>query len=191
MDTFNAAAGETKKAASFLQISSSQEDKSRSKAYAKLKSLHKITGGLRLAFLAAELESGGHFDKIIVMIDRMIADLRVEEQHDIKARDVCQDQENALKSQEDDLQYNIEKKEDAKKRLEANHEDVGKKIESVKADIEATQGTLEEILAARNDENTEFKQALKDDTDAVSLLQQAIESLTAYYTNNKLPLELA
>jgi len=146
---------------------------------------------LRLAFLAAELESGGHFDKIIVMIDRMIADLRVEEQHDIKARDVCQDQENALKSQEDDLQYNIEKKEDAKKRLEANHEDVGKKIESVKADIEATQGTLEEILAARNDENTEFKQALKDDTDAVSLLQQAIESLTAFYTNNKLPLELA
>jgi len=143
-----------------------------------------------LAFLAAELQSGGHFDKIIVMIDRMVSDLRVEEADDIKAKDVCEGQENDLKAQQEDLEYNIKKKGDAKKRLTANQEDVEKKIEATKSEIEGTKGTMSEVLDARNEENSEFKQALKDDTDAIALLQQAIGSLTAFYTNNKLPLAL-
>merc|ERR1719316_1908522 len=47
------------------------------------------------------------------------------------------------------------------------------------------------MLANRNEEMEDFRKALKDDTDAVALLGQAIEALTAFYTNNKLPLELA
>merc|ERR1719387_3220007 len=50
---------------------------------------------------------------------------------------------------------------------------------------------MAEMLAARNKENEEFKQALKDDTDAVALIGQAIEALTAFYNNNKIPLAFA
>merc|ERR1719321_274331 len=50
---------------------------------------------------------------------------------------------------------------------------------------------MEEMLAARNDESEEFKKALKDDTDAVALLEKAIASITSFYTNNKIPLQLA
>merc|ERR1719298_223112 len=50
---------------------------------------------------------------------------------------------------------------------------------------------MNEMLAERNKEVEDFKKALKDDTDAVALLQKAIESLTAFYSNNKIPLELA
>merc|ERR1719399_1271950 len=106
----------------FIQISATVIEKQRSAAYKKLKALIKIggkKGSMRLALLAAEVRSGGHFDKIITMMDKMIEDLRIEEQEDIKARDVCNNQENALASQAEDLAYNIKKKGEAKDRLEA------------------------------------------------------------------------
>merc|ERR1719428_2537934 len=49
---------------------------------------------------------------------------------------------------------------------------------------------MNEILAERNTESEEFKKALKDDTDAVALIEQAIASITKFYTDNKIPLEL-
>jgi hypothetical protein len=174
-----------------IQVSATVIDQERSAAYSKLRALVKKGGGLRLAFLAAELRSGGHFDKVIVMIDRMIADLRVEEQDDIKARDVCNNQENALNAQEEDLEYNIKKKGELKERQEAKKEDVIKEKKDMEDQIKAAKEEMEEMLAARNEENSEFKKALKDDTDAVSLLEQAIKSITDFYTNNKIPLELA
>jgi len=48
---------------------------------------------------------------------------------------------------------------------------------------------MEEMLASRNKENADFKKALKDDVDAVALLEQAIASITKFYTDNKIPLE--
>merc|ERR1719191_2124730 len=181
---------------SFIQVSANQKLKEvmhqeRSAAYQKLKALvRKHHGGLRLAFLAAELRSGGHFDKVITMIDRMIEDLRVEEQEDIKARDVCNNQENALNAQEDDLAYNIKKKGEEKERMEAKKKEVIDEKLNIQDEIAAAKTEMEEMLAARNEENYEFKKALKDDTDAVALLEKAIESITAFYTNNKIPLDL-
>merc|ERR1719235_2079637 len=45
------------------------------------------------------------------------------------------------------------------------------------------------MLSARNKENEDFKTALKDDTDAVALLEQAIAAISKFYTENKIPLE--
>jgi len=143
-----------------------------------------------LAFLAAELRSGGHFDKVITMIDRMIKDLRVEEQDDIKARDICENEENALNAQKEDLNYNIKKKKEEIERLDAKKEEAEKSIEAKEAEIEQTKKTMGEMLAARNEETADFKKAVKDDVDAVNLLGKAIDALTAFYTNNKLPLGL-
>merc|ERR1719197_1084087 len=50
---------------------------------------------------------------------------------------------------------------------------------------------MTEMLETRNSEVEEFRKALKDDTDAVALIGQAIEALTAFYNNNKIPLALA
>merc|ERR1719453_71635 len=102
-----------------IQVSADVVNQERSAAYKKLAGLVKRGGGLRLAFLAAEIRSGGHFDKVIAMIDRMIEDLRVEEQEDIKARDLCNNQENALNSKQEDLEYNIKKKTELNERQEA------------------------------------------------------------------------
>merc|ERR1712193_599147 len=47
-----------------------------------------------------------------------------------------------------------------------------------------------EALSTRNSENEDFKAALKDDMDAVALLASAIDAMTSFYKNNKLPLGL-
>merc|ERR1719473_2237563 len=157
-------------------------------AYVKLKATVKKTGSLRLAFLAAEVRTGGHFDKVIVMIDKMIADLRKEEQDDIVARDRCQEGKNKLDNEKEDLAYNIKKTEELIGRLEDKKDVLEKAIAVKEEEIAATNQTMAEMLEARNKEVEEFRKALKDDTDAVALIQQAIEALTAFYTNNKLPL---
>jgi len=190
MDTFESAHNTLLLQLSDSKVLSAQE-KARTKAYETLKTtIKKNHGGLRLAFLAAEVQSGGHFDKIIKMIDKMIADLRVEEQEDIKAKDLCQNQENALDNQEEALEHEIKLKGEAKDRLEADKDEVADQIETIKDDIKLTKEQLEELLAARNEDVEAFKKALKDDVDAVTLLTQAIESLTAFYANNKIPLGL-
>merc|ERR1719198_2398767 len=104
------------------------------------------------------------------MIDKMIADLREEEAGDIKARDFCTKSKNKLDSEKGDLEYQIKKSEEEIERLEAK------------------KGELEKAIAEKEVE--EFRKALKDDTDAVALIGQAIDALTAFYKNNKLPLEL-
>jgi len=174
----------------FLQVSATLVDEKRSKAYSKLMALAKKGGNKQMAWAAAALKSGGHFDEVITMIDRMIADLRVEEQDDIKARDVCNNQENALKSQKEDLEYNIDKKKKLNERQAAKRQDVIDAKIAKKDEIAIAQTTMDEMLVARNKENSDFKKALKDDVDAAALLTSAIQSLTKYYTDNKIPLEL-
>merc|ERR1719238_1084394 len=49
---------------------------------------------------------------------------------------------------------------------------------------------MAEALSNRNSENEDFKAALKDDIDAAALLASAIDAMTAFYKNNKLPLGL-
>merc|ERR1719386_238199 len=75
----------------FLQISSevdtgSKAEAVRKTAYAALKGVATRFRSLRLASLAATVRTaeGGHFDKVIVMIDKMIETLRKEEQEDIR-----------------------------------------------------------------------------------------------------------
>merc|ERR1719388_263595 len=146
-------------AASFLQVINSHQtemEQSRKKAFSMLQKLVKKGGGLRLALLAAEVRSGGHFDKIIKMMDKMIADLRVEEQEDIKARDTCNNQENALKARGEDADYNIEKKGKLKDRQEAKKTEVIKAKEATQDEIAIANTTMAEMLADRNQENANF-----------------------------------
>merc|ERR1719161_2647993 len=167
----------------------SEMEKDRNAAFSILQKLVRKGGGMRLALLAAEVRSGGHFDKIIIMIDKMIADLRVEEKEDIKARDKCNNEENALAAQADQAAYMIDKKKGVKERQEAKKAEVIKAKVATEDAIAVAKTEMEEMLSARNKENEDFKKALKDDTDAVALLEQAIAAISKFYTENKIPLE--
>merc|ERR1719197_144168 len=118
----------------------------------------------------------------------MIGELRSEEQDDIDHRDWRQEQENKFANQKGDLEYKIGQTEALIERLEAKSSELETAIASTDAEILSTQEAMAEALATRNEENEDFKAALKDDTDAVALLASALDAQTAYAKNNKLGL---
>merc|ERR1719240_1618653 len=122
----------------------------------------------------------GHFDVVIGSVDKMIAELRQEEQ----------DEENKVENEIEDLQHKATNIQGLIDRLNAKKKEIQADIKQTESDIAATEDAMAEALSTRNSENEDFKAALKDDMDAVALLASAVDAMTAFYKNNKLPLGL-
>merc|ERR1719265_2270053 len=145
-----------------------------------------------LAAMAAMVQTAteGHFDVVIGSVDKMIAELRQEEQDDIDLRDYCQDEENKVENEIEDLQHKATNIQGLIDRLNAKKKEIQEDIKKTESDIAATEDAMAEALSTLNSENEDFKAALKDDTDAVALLASALDAMTAFSKNNKLPLGL-
>jgi len=133
-----------------------------------------------------EVKVGGHFDKVIVMIDEMIGLLRVEEQEDIEHRDRCENNQNANANQIGDLEHEIKKTKASLKRMGNTKDELQGEISTLEGEIKATKGDMAELLKFRNKDVKDFRQALKDDSDAAALLKKAIVALSEYYSRNKI-----
>merc|ERR1719321_157174 len=163
-----------------------QMEMPREKAYRALKKVIGHSKNLRLARIAVAVRTAtkGHFDEVIVEIDKMIQILKDEEQEDIEQRDWCIAEQNNQTNHKENLEYEISQlqakitmAEEKKAKLEAEKEDTLKK----KADlIEA----METAQADREAENQAFTGAKQDDLNAIELLGQAIEALSKYHDNN-------
>jgi len=178
----------------FVQLSSVTQPKDsgvRNDAYSKLRTLATKYHSVSLAELAVSAKTAGHFDDVITMVDKMVALLRAEEASDIEHRDRCQAQENANQNAMGDLDHDIEKTGESLGRMADEEKELQTQIETLEASIEETKTEMKELLDNRNEENAQFKQALKDDVDAVDLLDKAIVALSKFYKKNKIPLGLA
>merc|ERR1719261_716762 len=182
--------------ATSMLLQSSQTHKSASpakaKAYQTLKTVAKKHHSLRMAAMAAMVQTAteGHFDVVIGEVDKLIAELRAEEQDDIDLRDYCQDAENKVENEIEDLQHKATNIQGLIDRLNAKKKEIQADIKQTESDIAATEDAMAEALSTRNSENEDFKAALKDDMDAVALLASAVDAMTSFYKNNKLPLGL-
>merc|ERR1719316_1991744 len=170
----------------------SAKSPSKDKAYHALKGVARKHHSLRMAAMAAMVQTAteGHFDVVIGSVDKMIAELRQEEQDDIDLRDYCQDEENKVENEIEDLQHKATNIQGLIDRLNAKKKEIQADIKQTETDIAATEDAMAEALSTRNSENEDFKAALKDDMDAVALPASAVDALTAFYKNNKLPLGL-
>jgi hypothetical protein len=184
----------TSATSTFLQLASVKQHRADSagatKTYGQLRKLATQYRSLNLARIAAALQMGGHFDKVMVMIDDMMGLLRKEEAEDIVHRDLCESQQNANKNEIADLEAGIKKADAILKRYGNTKTELGEEIGKLETDIKATKKSMSELLGFRNKENTDHVQALKDDTDAVGLIRQAITALSKFYKDNKIALEL-
>jgi hypothetical protein len=169
----------------FLQLSARSPPKD---VYARLRALASKYDSIGLAQIAAEAKTGGHFDKVIVMIDDMIALLRKEEQDDIEHRDRCQAGTNKNNNDLEDLSHDIEKAEETLGILKNKQKETQQELKAILSEIEATKKAMEDRLEMRNEERKAFEQALLDDTKAVESIGLAIASLESFYKNNKMPL---
>jgi len=172
----------------FLQISS--KNKGLSKAYAKLQALAHTTHNLKLAKLAVQVKSGGHFDEVIASIDAMIEVLRKEGKADIEHRDRCQGAENKNSNDMEDLNHEIDKSGKSIERMEDEAKTLEGEIDTLKIQIGETEDEMKKQLDLRNNEVALFRQALKDDADGVQILTETIAALSKFYKRNKIPMEL-
>jgi hypothetical protein len=170
----------------FLQLEQSRVPRER--AYNAIKRIIGHSKNLRLARIAVAVRTAvmGHFDEVIAEIDRMISILGEEEQEDIEQRDWCIAEQNNQTNHKENLEYAISQlqakitaAEEKKAKLEAEKADTEKKMADL---IEA----MDEALADRTAENEAFSGAKQDDLNAIELLGQAIEALSAYGSNNAL-----
>merc|ERR1719487_817712 len=146
----------------------------RTRAFQRLQAVTSRYHNLQLAEVAVMLRTGGHFDKVIEAIDQMTAILRKEEQDDIAHRDRCQVSENKNTNDMDDLNHSIDRSEQALQKMEGTKTELQGKISTLEDEINATKTDMLELLAMRNEASADFVQALKDDQDAIALLDQAI-----------------
>merc|ERR1719281_2396634 len=105
---------------------------------------------------------------------------------DIKKRDECKDKFQEIASTVGDLEWKIEKNEakiDKLAKLIAEHqEEKAKTIE----EIESVETQMEAMTKQRKQENEAFKNAKKDDQDAIALLEAAKDAISKYYKENKI-----
>jgi hypothetical protein len=145
---------------------------------------------LRLAALAVKAR-GGHFDEVIVMVDKMLAHVRQEDQDDIDMKDTCERKRAELTSEASDLSRG---KKNAQTKLDLLQEEeraLDKAKAQVQREIETTEQEMKDALENRSQEKNEFEEELTDDREAARLVGKAIEALAAFYSNNKLELGLA
>jgi len=180
-------------ATTFVQIKSDTHTVStsyRKAAFSQLRTLAAKYQSTSMAEIAVAVKTGGHFDKVMVMIDKMIALLRKEEAEDIAHRDRCESSQNKNANDADDLEHAMGKADDDLVRLGDTEGELKATIKSLKESIGSTKSDMEQLLDMRNKESKAFVKALKDDADAVALIAKAIVSLSQYYKNNKIPLDL-
>merc|ERR1719453_594221 len=165
----------------FLQTSAVENGPKRAAAFNILKKIATDSHSLRLASIASSVSTTGHFDQVIKDIDLMIKNLRDEEKADIEHRDWCEDNKKSAAFKNENLQYDQEQLTQKIDRANGHKDKLMEEVAKTDTEKNTTLTAMMEALETRNAENKAFKQALKDDSDAVGLISQAIEVLSGYY----------
>lgn len=174
----------------FVQLRSVREHSSiHEVAYNKLRDLAAKYQSTNLRKLVATMQSGGHFDKVMVMIDQMISLLRKEEQEDIEHRDRCENGENANTNELEDLSSSIASANKKLKHLDNQKKDLNSQLDTTEDDIKDTKKDMAEMLDQRNKDHAEFERALKMDADAIEVIKMAIVRISKYYKEQGKPLQ--
>jgi len=168
----------------FLQIDS--ESQPQAKAYKTLKEHATKAKSLRLAAIAATLRTGGHFDAVIAEIDKMMATLKEEEKGDIEQRDWCKEETFKNEQEASRYEYKIERTDAKIMKLTSKLEELEGTLQATVASILETKDDIKAMEDARKEQHAAFESAKSDDEGAVKLLAAAIESMSAFYKNNKI-----
>jgi hypothetical protein len=169
----------------FLQIAAKRDNYDRHvEVFAHLRALAAKYGSTALAQVATEVRMGGHFDKVIHMIENMILKLKEEQQEDIKQRDMCEKKEDENKKAIEDIEFNIDKDKDKLDRLENKQKELDEKSLKAATEINATKKEQKEMKDMRAKEWSEYSQAVKDDLAAIQLIKEAIASLRKVFKEN-------
>merc|ERR1719301_68491 len=176
----------------FLQESNEgcSKQKRATKVVHKLRNMATKHRDPRLSALAValQLNSRGHFDKIVEEVMKMVSDLHEEADEDLKTKETCEadrmtNTKTAKKSAQamDDETALINRK-------KADIEAMQKEIAGIVEHVKELKLQLEEAQIQRAKENREFKAGKADDEAAAVLIGKSKEVLEKFYADNGLAL---
>jgi len=155
-------------------------------ALSLLKKAAGATHSIRLAALAAKVRTQGRFDLVLVEIDKLIGDLRNEGLEDVKHRDWCKKTEHDKTMEGEHLVWQIGKLGKKIGLLDSQITKLDEEITQTGLDITEIEEQKKTAQDVRNTEHQRYQAALKDDNDAVALIDQAIDALARFYGNHSL-----
>jgi len=153
----------------------------RKEAYRRLQSLASQYQSVKIAKMAVALTTSGHFDEVIVAIDKMIGELRLEDKEDIEQRDRCQNSQNDNKITSEDLTSDIEKLDNELKRSGDKSDELQAEILSLTESLTTLNGELLNATDLRELEKADHLATLKRAKDGLAALTEAIMILKVFY----------
>merc|ERR1719356_1501750 len=169
-----------------VQSKATVDSKSRQQASKLLSTLAAKWNSPRLATIALQVKLDA-FTKVKKAIDDLVSALLNEKKEEIKKKDFCIDEFNKN-------QLQTEKKEDEKKDLIAEIEDLEMTIKmlteaiaTLESEIEEMQVQLKRAGEDREKENKEFQMTVADQRETQKLLKAALKVLEGFYGKSAEP----
>jgi hypothetical protein len=167
--------------ASFVQVTE-RTSALRSKALALIQAAKKHTKSTKLDFVSLALHGRkGGFDKVVMLIDRMAGQLKIEQKIDddkkvycLKEFDTADDEKKVLERKVSDAETAIM---DAKESLATIIEE----IKATQATIVDSDKNVAEATAQRQEENSAFKTLMTENTAALELIKMAKNRMNKFY----------
>merc|ERR1719379_2774570 len=143
---------------------------------------------LRLTLIAADLRSGGQFDKVLKSVDEMIEDLHSEEDEDLEVKEQCEKDRMENTKTAKKTSQNIDDKTALINRKKAQIESLNQKIAAAQATIKSLKLQLQEAGVNRKAETAEYEVAKQDDKAAKGLVEKAAGVLMKFYEDEGMAL---
>eukprot|EP00421_Protoceratium_reticulatum_P007702 CAMPEP_0168372212 /NCGR_PEP_ID=MMETSP0228-20121227/8164_1 /TAXON_ID=133427 /ORGANISM="Protoceratium reticulatum, Strain CCCM 535 (=CCMP 1889)" /LENGTH=694 /DNA_ID=CAMNT_0008385111 /DNA_START=16 /DNA_END=2098 /DNA_ORIENTATION=+ len=170
--------------ASFVQVHAGASRRQRRRALEALREAQRLFGpdraGLDFIALALQGRQGG-FEKVIKMIDDMVATLKTEQQDDDHKKEYCgiqldssDDQKKALEQTVSDRELEIGNAEDAIAKTK-------EELASLEKSIKALDKAVAEATVQRKAEHEDFTELMAQNSAAKELLGLAINKLNKFY----------
>jgi len=169
-------------ASSFVQIEATARN-TRAKALTDLKQFMQNrpkNAKLELLALALEGKKVG-FDKVIKMIDDMVATLKIEQADDDAKKEYCGTELDLADDKKKGLEHTISDLETAIENAKEAIAKLGEEIAALTAGIKELDKMVMEATEQRKEENEDFKELLASDTAAKELLKFAKNRLNKFY----------
>merc|ERR1719382_2167884 len=177
-----------KPASSFLQLSFSAKSQRaaalRKIRDAKQKANRNDRAGLELLTLALAGKrsmSQGGFDKVLKMVDDMVAVLKKEQTDDDDKKEYCEMQFDTTDDSKKSLERKIADHENAISVAKESIQTMTEEIASLEAGIKALDKSVAEATEQRKAENAEYKELMASDTAAKEVLGFAKNRLNKFY----------
>jgi len=154
-----------------------------------LSALRKIARNLRHTPARPELDlialaiSGKKvgFEKVITMIDEMVANLKKEQIDDANKKEYCEKQFDLSDDKKKELELSVSDSETAIEEMEGSIDQLTEELAALKKGIKALDKSVADATEQRKEENSEYKDLKQSDTAAKEILLFAKNRLNKFY----------